>query len=268
MDMAQQTPTTSDCEALEALIPEYAFGLASVEEARLVERLLPACPEAAQQLAEFRQMQGMLLGGVQQVDPPTHLQARILAAAIPSAPRTSSATPHSSPAQPIVPPRRFSWPWALASAVVALLALLNVYWISQVNTLTTRLEQSNQIPTQLQNSFVLTNTSDLRTVRLPPSEESSDATAILLWNAESGIGLLYVQNFPQPTSGNTYQLWFTTRESRLSGGTFEVDAQGEGVLLINIMRPIDEFTWSRITEEPVEGSPQPGQVVLVNGPLQ
>jgi anti-sigma-K factor RskA len=260
--MSNATDHLIDCAAVEELIADYAFGLTSAAETQLVERGLKECPDAARQLADYRRAQDDLLASVPQVEPPTRLRAQVLSLA--------SGSPQPKPQS-----HRPSAAWILAAAALFLLALVNVYWISRVNVLSqdqadllARLDAANSVPTALENSFVLTNTSDLRTVRLPPSEENSDATAILLWNAESGIGLLYVQNFPQPKQGNTYQLWFTKGEDRLSGGTFTIDAEGKGVLLINITRPIDEFTWSRITEEPLEGSPQPGQIVLVNGQLQ
>jgi hypothetical protein len=114
---------------------------------------------------------------------------------------------------------------------------------------------------------VLTSASDLRWVRLPASQQDTDASAVLLWNTESKIGLLYVRGFPRLSAGKTFQLWLTKGEERASAGTFRVDEDGNGALLFNINDGIDKYTWARITEEPADGSTQPGDQVVVVGEL-
>jgi anti-sigma-K factor RskA len=126
---------------------------------------------------------------------------------------------------------------------------------------------SAHITVQGDSTFVLTSASDLRWVRLPPSQQNADAAAVLLWNSESKIGLLYVRGFPELSAGKTFQLWLTKGEDRASAGTFRVDEDGNGALLFNITDAIDKYTWARITEEPADGSSEPSDQVVVVGEL-
>jgi hypothetical protein len=88
-----------------------------------------------------------------------------------------------------------------------------------------------------------------------------------MWNAESETGLMYVHAFPMLEPGKTYQLWLTRGDERVSAGTFEVDEEGNASLLFQVTEPIDQFTWARVTAEPVSGSEQPSDTVVVHGEL-
>jgi anti-sigma factor RsiW len=84
--MSSQHSTSVDCTTIADLIPDYAFGLASEAERRLVEAHLAGCPEAAAQLTEFRQMQDDLRMSVPVIVPPPGLEARLMAAVDKSTP--------------------------------------------------------------------------------------------------------------------------------------------------------------------------------------
>jgi len=245
-----------DCDAVRDLIPEYAFGLTSPDETRLVESNLSSCPDAASDLEDYRRLQNEMRAGVPQIEPPPYLQDRLMAALAAPAARAR--------------PRRLNvrLPWVAAAAAIIGLVITNVYWMMRVNDLSRRQDElASQLGARDSNAFVLTSTADLRWVRLPPDQEGSDASAFLMWNAESAIGLLYVRGFPALAPGKTYQLWLTRGEERVSGGTFQVDAQGNSALLFHLTEPIDEYTWARITEEPGSGSDEPSSTVLVRGEL-
>jgi hypothetical protein len=168
-------------------------------------------------------------------------------------------------AMPMPQPRRkISVGWLVAAAAVIVLLLTNGYWLLRVNDLN---QQQTIISSNDHPAFVLTSTSGLRWVRLPPAEEKADTSAFMMWNAESKIGLLYAHGFPKLTVGKTYQLWLTRGETRIGVGTFVVDENGQGALLFSSEEPIDEFTWARITDEPENGSPQPTGPIVVIGKL-
>jgi hypothetical protein len=197
-------------------------------------------------------------GDVPQMFPPANLEARLMA-----------AIAEPIPVAPARARRKIPWGWAAAAAAIVALVLTNVYWLGRVNTPPPRSSESTsaQIMVQGDSTFVLTSASDLRWVRLPPSQENTDATAVMLWNSESEIGLLYVRGFPRLSAGKTFQLWLTKGEDRASAGTFRVDEYGNGALLFHITEPIDKYTWARITEEPADGSTQPSDQVVVVGEL-
>jgi anti-sigma-K factor RskA len=263
MSPNQHLISPPDCDAIQELIPDYAFGLTSAAETRLIESNLASCPDAVAQLADFRRMQDQLRADVKEIAPPPGLEDRLMAAiAEPSLP---AAKPR---------PKTIRWAWVTAAAAVIALVLTNVYWLARVNaplptpSNPTSDTTSAQIAVQGDSTFVLTSASDLRWVRLPPSQQNnSNATAVLLWNIESEIGLLYVRGFPELSAGKTFQLWLTKGEERASAGTFQVDTAGNGALLFHLTDPIDRYTWARITEEPADGSTEPGDMVVVVGEL-
>jgi hypothetical protein len=260
MSLSHPTHPSQPCDAIRELIPEYAFGLTDAEQTHLVESSLASCPDAAAELADFRRIQDEMRAGVPQVEPPPGLEDRLMAAI----------------AAPVIaaPPtrRKLHIAWWIGAAAVLALVVTNVYWLMRVNGLNQTIQQRSDdfsAPVQVQgdSSFLLTSSNEIRWVRLPPSQKNTDASAVLLWNVESEIGLMYARNFPELEAGKTYQLWLTRGEERVSAGTFEVDEEGTGALLFHITEPIDEYTWARITEESGDGSSQPSDMVVVVGEL-
>lgn len=252
----QETKLALDCEALLELIPEYAFGFTEPEQTRQIEVSLAHCPEASARLAEYRAMQDELRGGVAQVEPPPALGTRLMAAIaepIPFAPPPAPALP--APVMTEKPPqvpktRSFRLAWVAAAAALVALVLTNIYWFSRVNDLTANQAQLMALVNaqNSNNAFVLTNTDSLHWVRLPDAQEG-DASAFMMWNAESKNGLLYARGFPELEPGHTYHLWLTRPNERVFAGVFTVDEEGNGALLFNSPEPIDEFTWAGITAE-------------------
>ncbi len=253
MTLHRNGETTPDCNTIEEMIPDYAFGLTSPDETRLIEANLARCPGAAARLAEFERLQDDMRETVPQITPPPGLGDRLLIAAGAAA----------------APRRRLSV-WGLVAAVVAaLLIVTNGYWLlrtsemnREYNELVALIESSGQNGA----AFVLTSTDALRWRRLSPPEEA-DRSAFLMWNAESQTGLLYARGFPEVAAGQGYQLWLGRDGERVSGGVFQVDENGDGALLFRITEPIDQYTRAGITVEPAGGSPAPTGSVMVNGDL-
>ncbi len=251
--------TTYDCESIQKLIPDYAFGLTSADETRLVEANLDKCAQAAAELADFRRLQDEMRMGVSQVEPPLRLGDQLMEAI--AAPK--------KPEKIVQRPLRLSW--AVAAAAVVALILTNVYWLVRVNSPAPNSSGSEsasaQIAVQGDTTFALTSADNLRWVRLPPAQQNVNASAVVMWNVESEIGLLYVRGFPELAVGKTFQLWLTKGEDRASAGTFRVDEAGNGAMLFHITEAIDQYTWARITEEPADGSIEPSDQVVVVGEL-
>jgi hypothetical protein len=260
--MNEKHPSTSagDCNSIEDLIPAYAFGLTDPEETTLVEANLGGCNDASIELVEYRQLQDEMRASVRQIDPPLMLMTRLAEA---------TATPSVPVA--VVPKarRRLPLPWLAAAAALVALVLTNVFWLAQVNTLnqqTTDYLANDNDQFADAGSFVLTNTSDLRWVRLQPTEQDGKAAAFLCWNAESQTALLYAWGLPV-TPGQSYQLWLTRDNTLVNAGTLRLDDKGRTVMLIHSDQPIDQYTWARITAESGSGSAQPSGNTVVNGEL-
>jgi hypothetical protein len=266
MNPKHHIESVNGCDAIQELIADYAFGLTSVEETRLVEANLDTCAEAVAQLADFRRIQDEMYAGVPQLEPPSQLGLKLMAAI--AAPET--VTPLATPAVSSPSPRKIQWGWVTAAAAMVALIVTNGYWLARSAPAPTSgngESASAQIPVQGDSTFQLTSADNLRWVRLPPSQENTNASAVLMWNVESEIGLLYVRGFPELAVGKTFQLWLTRGDERASAGTFRVDENGNGALLFHLTDALDKYTWARITEEQGEGGYEPSDQVVVVGEL-
>jgi hypothetical protein len=247
-----------ECDSILELIPDYAFGLTDPETTHLVESNLAHCTDAATQLADFQHLQLDMRAGVPQIEPPTALAERLMAAI--NTPVPTKITLHR--------PQRFPIAWLVAAVAAMALLTTNLYWLTRVNNA----EQSTTEATEYSGTqgspvLVLNTTTGLRWVHLPASAQNTKASAVLMWNAQSEIGLVYATGFPLLADGTTYQLWLTQGQNLISAGTFTVDQTGKGAMLFHITEPIDEYTWARITAEPITGSPAPTGTVVVVGEL-
>jgi len=251
---SQHAPLNADCEAIQDLITEYAFGLTDTQETHLVEVGLRRCPEAAEQLAEFQRMQAEMRASVAQIEPSPGFGARLMAAIAP--PIIASA------------PRRLHPAWLVAAAAIIVLVFTNAYWLVQTRNATLpSTEAAEPVGIQGNTTLVLNPANALRWVHLPPAEQSSGANAVLMWNTQSAIGLLYCTGFPMLDAGKTYQLWLTDSSEHISIGTFQVDQEGKAAMLFHIPDVINEYTWARVTAEPGSGGQSPDGTVVVVGKL-
>src|SRR5262245_5088044 len=84
-------PSQEDCDVLRDLIPAYSVGATDPDETRLVEALLPRCPEVADELKTFVQMSRAMLYTPVSEPPPAYLGERI---------RASIGSPSKARSQP------------------------------------------------------------------------------------------------------------------------------------------------------------------------
>jgi anti-sigma-K factor RskA len=305
--MSSQHTSTVDCTTITELIPEYAFGLTSAEETRLVEANLAHCPDAAAQLAEFRLLQDDLRTSVPVMAPPAALEAQLMAAvgdltqsgkeakaqreevtaegqSSRAAERVGTAfkasgeanqPPERTPLITSVPTstrRRNGWMIA-AGLAAALLLVTNLYWLNRFNQTQAQFDQITALlPADLNDlarAFVLPNADDLRWVWLRTGEEDSRTAALMMWDEETATGLLCAWGFPELPPGETYQLWLTPPDSDSLEpvGQFRVNDRGIGSVVFNSSNPIDRFTWARVTTEPETGSQQPSDTTVVHGEI-
>ncbi|MHB8625665.1 MAG: anti-sigma factor [Aggregatilineales bacterium] len=260
MNSLHPTARTPECDAIRELIPDYAFGLTDPEDTRLVESNLAHCSDAATQLADYRRLQVEMRAGVPQIEPPAALAERLMAAIdVPAGVPTKITVRR---------PQRFPIAWLVAAVAVMALLTTNLYWLTRLNNAEQPTAEATEYSgTQGSPALVLNTTTGLRWVHLPASAQNTKASAVLMWNAQSEIGLVYATGFPQLADGTTYQLWLTRGQDLISAGTFTVDQNGKGAMLFHITQSIDEFTWARITAEPIAGSPAPTGTVVVVGEL-
>lgn len=83
----------------------------------------------------------------------------------------------------------------------------------------------------------------------------------VFWNESRDVIVVSAFNLPQTPVGRTYQLWGIGDGAPVSLGTFDTDATGSAVELLQVGQPelpeAAAFQVAAITVEPAGGSPQP-----------
>jgi hypothetical protein len=265
-----QRPPQDECEVLRSLLPAYSIGATDPEESRLVEELLPRCPEVATELETYGQIADSLLYAVPALEPPAHLRRVLLDAARADLPASRV------PAQP----RESTWEalrWALfgrsarlAVAVAGLLLVLlvgsNLYWISQVNTLQQRERDIQTLLAQRDQQLAAFGQPDTQRVELATTEQVEFAAqAVVYWHEESEVSLFATQGLPALEQGRTYELWLIRGDQADGVGLFKVGEDGSGALIFDSDEPISAYEAVGVTEEPEGGSVAPTSPPILLG---
>lgn len=263
MSVQNPPPPQNECDAIIDLIADYAFGLTDAEETRRVEAGLPGCPEAQQQLAEFRLMQDELREDTPAIEPPAALRNRLLQMideqpAAPSAHQPRAPQIHA-PAQPVLTPppakRAIHPAWWAAAAAVLLLVVTNVYWFTRSGATVPDSE-----------AFSIASASNVRRINMPAAEPFT-GTVLLVWDTESATGLMYALDLPALADGRVYELWLARNGVRTSVGKFEVDESGAAILIFSGEDLIDNYGWAWLTEESSAPDTPPSDIVVADSAI-
>jgi hypothetical protein len=256
----------SACKELRELIPAYCMELTDPDETRQVERLLPNCPELAAEVEEYRRMahdlSASMLEDVEQVYAPRHIAYRLM--------QEASKTPVKTSGQPSKRPvRREAWLGTAAALLIIVFGAGLVRGLTQVNQLSQELARRDEVL-----AFVTGNELVAFVLEPPSSEDGeaetvspSNATGRFLCHPDSRVGMVQVENFPPPPDGMAYQLWLTRDEERYSGGVFQTNDNGSGMLVFEAPLLMREFRYAGITLEPEQGSTAPTSPAVVRGAL-
>jgi hypothetical protein len=275
------------CAEVIALLPNYVADQLGAPQRKLVEAVLPFCPEAQSALRDYRALTDAMLRAVPSAgkpppfealltrldpaDAPVAHAAPVITPVIPA--RHAAPRPHHAPPLPIVPaPRRnVRRPWRAAAALlVALLVGMNAYWAWRTNEvqgqqralieqLLARAESADATALQTGNNY-------RRLTATTP--EMADVQAVLTWNTANRLGALYVSGMPNLAVGQTYQLWLVDETARAQSlGTFQSDGSGIGVLLFRSAEALERFAHIGVSIEPAPGSPNPTTPHVILGDL-
>jgi hypothetical protein len=257
--------TDKICEELEKLAPLYSIGAVMPEERRFVETMLPFCPEAAEEFAQYGALaEGLLFALPQNEAPPSvdKLMARVQ--------QYEESQPKKIVALPVAAsPQRGMYRWGFAAAVliVILFATTNIYWARQVELL--RAEQQAMLallqerPTSSQ--IALEGNDHHR--HLSATSVIEDGSAILIWNSDEQIGTLYADQLPPLPEGQVYQVWLLREGHHITLGTFNVDPNGSGSLVFHSEEPIESFNVIGISAEGAAGADEPTTPHVVVGEI-
>ena len=147
-----------------------------------------------------------------------------------------------------------------AVILVAMLVLTNVYWFDRVGKLE---RQTDEFLALAQAPGVALRAAgvegDLYTQGV--------ADGVVYVQPGSNIALLCVYAMPQLGPGRIYQAWLVEDGQRTSAGTFDVNRDGYGVLLISATKPVSDYQQLGITVEPAGGSLAPTTPRVLGGEL-
>lgn len=246
-------------EQYQAILPAYVLGAADESEARLVVRHLSRCRACQALLANYRALSEDLLYTITPTFAPMgqggRLQRDIAYARLAEG---SFGQPPAS-AGPVSRWYRVRASLAWPIIVLTLLALLltNVYWFDRVN----RLEEQVAGQTMFASMPVIP-------AAVLRSEPSSGRAQGIVYRGEGGTSaLICVFDMPELPAGMAYQVWLIQDGKRDSGGLFQVSGDGYGILMLDLQRPLSDYSAVGITVEPEAGSAGPTSPRVIGGAL-
>jgi anti-sigma-K factor RskA len=301
--MSQQ-PTLS--ETHEDLLLAYALGVLSADEMQQLSVLLKERPELRKELAEMRQVADVLPYALPDSAPSADLRQRVIDRAMGVETPVTTPVPALDRRAWWRGPWVAALSAGLAAVLLALTIMLQAQSETQQATiqnlqaqlgeqqvansgLQTQLSQQQGLNTTLQGQLAArqaalqqlqekisnleTSAAErealiamLTTPNLRVSMGSGNSGNVTLVRA--GTNDAVVAHLPPLQPGRTYQLWLIkdAQSAPSSAGTFTVDTQGHGMLVLNapLISP-NEASIFAVTDEPAGGSPAPTTNVLVSG---
>jgi anti-sigma-K factor RskA len=264
---------------VKAIAPLYVIGALDEKTAHDVEAALDsATPEQQRVIARWRDVAALLPQALPLQTPPDYLRERLLnriaeetrqtpiEIAVEESTLKEIAERDEKKVLPFVQPRRAesrTARWVLIAAT-ALLAFTSVYlYIQSVKLARERDDISrerNGLTEELAawrrqvDDIVSPRTKVIAMV----GDETPQANAKVLWDTNAQQWVIYIFDLPAPPSDKDYQLWYVTKNAKISAAVFRTDEQGRTVLKLTL--PPDALAGlaaTAVTLEPRGGSPQP-----------
>lgn len=250
--MSDTAPSGNDA-SLEDWIALYALDALDADDRAQVERRLATDPRARALLDEFRQTIGHLHADATAVPPPPAVKARVLAR-VDADLVSRGATPRPESAWDRV--KRALFPLSLALTAVSIVLAVGLgAWAASLQR---QLAQAQQ-------ELALLQAPDLRIVSLPRADTGPvGAQANLLLSPQRSVAVLTVHGLSPLPADKTYEFWLLRGGQPIPAGTFNVDANGSGRLIVQAADPLSTFDQAGITVEPAGGSATPTLSALVS----
>ncbi|MCG8352481.1 MAG: anti-sigma factor [Chloroflexales bacterium] len=256
------TALHSTCDEYEPLLAAYALGEHDPEIAQQLEAHLADCQCCRESLAAYRAVAQYLPLSVPTTAPAPDLRDRVVGRV------AAAAQGQDSPAPAPAKPQRW-WRWervALAFNAALLVAML--FWNLSLMRPPQALNEHEETRIDWAKVAQVFNTPGIQSFTLTSDNSSAPIANGTLWFApEQREGCLVVQDMPQLPPEQVYQLWLLQGAQRTSGGTFYIDPEGNGWLLISLATPLSSFERVGVTIEPDGGSPGPTTPRLLGGDL-
>lgn len=103
------------------------------------------------------------------------------------------------------------------------------------------------------------------TIKLTGQGPASEARAQIVWDRQAGRWVMEAHNLPQLSHQQTFQLWFVTKDAKVSAGTFTADGSGSGFLATGVPKELTDIAAAAVSIEPAGGAPQPSGAICLLG---
>jgi anti-sigma-K factor RskA len=258
-------------EEAQELVPFYALGVLDATENRELERYLrQASEQDRREAAEFREIAALLPYALLSPAVPAALKGRLLNGlaeeATVSTPQPANVIPFQPKKQAVAPRRMTEWLAAAAALVLAAGSAL-LYWqntqLKRENVALTQQVASVKAEQQAQIEQVLAPLNRILTMK---GVTAQNASAKIVWDTQQQRWLLQVYDLPAAPADKDYQLWYVTKDAKLSAAVFRPDARGRSTIQLQLPGNVNAETLAAtaVTLEPKGGVPQPtGQFYLL-----
>jgi anti-sigma-K factor RskA len=249
------------------LIPLHALGALDAVTAREVEGYLrQASPAEQREAAEFREVAALLPFALLSPTVPTTLKGQLLKRINEDLSRRETTGAAVVPAGQVLEfkpqPRveqsrsqRFTQWLAVAAALILAATSAVLFWQNrQLRSARATVAQQLQAAQHEINRMLAPTT---RIIALA-GKEAPQASAKLIWDTTRGEWVLQIFDLPPPPTGMDYQLWYVTKDAKLSAAIFRPNAQGRHELRLSLPAGLaSNLAATAVTLEPKGGSLQP-----------
>ncbi len=253
-------------DEVKELGPLYSIGALDAETMRAIDDFWQdASAEQQREMAEWSELAALLPQALPQTPAPAHLRQHLLNRIAAEAAPVSAATMPSN-VLPFTAARRMpsqTSRWLLLAATIALMCTSG-YLLWQNRNLTGERDRLLQERggllarmTELEGNvdkFVAPSTKVIAMV----GDEAPQASAKVFWDTNRQEWVVYVFDLPSLPSDKSYQLWYVTKDAKISAQVFQPDATGRVTLRLRLPKEaLAGLAATAVTLEPRGGSPQP-----------
>lgn len=131
-----------------------------------------------------------------------------------------------------------------------------------------KVEELERVIAATNRTIQVLRTRKLIVASLEGGESQPGAWGRVFWDQENQVWHFYAAGLRPAGLGKTYELWFITADqAKVPAGTFDVNAAGEGVLIVPVPAAIGTIALAAVTDEPAGGVPQPTGSIQLAGPI-
>ncbi|MEW6144291.1 MAG: anti-sigma factor [Thermodesulfobacteriota bacterium] len=280
---------------LEELIPLYALGVLEGDELREAERLIgEGSPRAVELLKQYEGVTSLLPYSAGAASPGPGVRREIMEYARKSARRRRAAgEAREGGLAERLRPFFFGLGGALAAAVIVFLFVNNLSLRGTlreekavVGDLRAKVSGQEEEIKSLKNLLAekegmvggleaklasleeiteFMEDQEIVLIRMERSDPGIRAAGRVLWDTEESDALLYCLDLPKAPPGKTYQWWVLVGGVPKSVGVFDVDEEGDSVILIDSLKKYGRIEKFIVTVEPDGGARKPTGKELLRG---